>query len=513
MPNITADEIVTLRHKRHFIQFGGAKPNNPVRYGGQDAQYMVVEGVSNPEIGGVDPIFVHDPRRQGLYRLVGRSISAPDLPQATLLLREKHGSIPRQLTKIGCKFNLYEPTGACGDLSDFLGGWVDYVLIYSGALVTDKDYGNRSGWDSDDPIEDSLSLMLSDIYPLGALSFGEGASTQVDRNVVDIVYGSMLSCGDCSPTDDGSNTIYAVTAPSGAGSPGLPAEIIYTVNGGLTWSQMDITGFGATEAPVAIDIAGNYLIVVGDGAYFYALINAQTGAPGTFTKVTTGFIAANKPLDIYVVSPREIFFSAQNGYVYKCTSINAGVVVVSAATATTSDLYRVHGLDETIVCVGKNGAIIKSTNRGITWATTTTSPAGLLTDLYAIVVKSRTEFWVGSNFGRAYYTLNGGESWVELSFVGSGSGQIKDIVFVNDEVGYISFSNTTPRASLLCTWNGGADWTSTSPRVLNYPTMNYGNRIAFPNAAGSIAVNNVAIAGIAGNGVDGIILVGVAAKM
>jgi len=513
MPNLTADEIVTLRHKRHFIQFGGAKPNSPVKYGGQDAQYMVVEGVSNPETGGLDPVFVHDPRRQGLYRLIGRSISAPDLPQATLLLREKHGAIPRQLTRIGCKFNLYEPTGACGDLSDFLGGWVDYVLIYSGAVVSDKDLGNRSAWDADDPIEDSLSLTLSEIYPMGSLSFGEGAATQVDRNVVDIVYGSVVSCGDCSPADDGANRIYAVTAPSGAGSPGLQAEVVYTANGGATWSQVNITGFGATEAPVAIDIVGSYLVVVGSGAYFYALLNSQTGAPGTFTKVSTGFVANKAPLDIYVVSPREIFFSGQGGYVYKSSNLSAGVTPVTDGSVTASDLYRISGAEDVIVAVGKDGALIKSLNRGATWASTTTAPVGTLTDLYAIAVKSRSEFWVGSNYGRAYYTLDGGESWLELSFIGNGSGQVKDIVFVNEEVGYISFSNTTPRASLITTWNGGSDWTSTSPRIMNYPTMNYGNRIAYPVADSSIAVNNIAIGGLAGNGTDGIILVGVAARM
>ena len=101
-----------------------------------------------PESGGVDPIWNPDPRRIGSYTLVGRQITPPDLASATLLMRERHGAIPRQLGKINCQFNLYEPTGKCKDLSDFLAGWSDYVLIYSGAIVTDKDLGDRSAWDS-----------------------------------------------------------------------------------------------------------------------------------------------------------------------------------------------------------------------------------------------------------------------------------------------------------------------------------------------------------------------------
>jgi len=77
MPKPNSDEIITQKHKRNFIQFGGAGPENVVKYAGQDAQYIAIDGVSLPESGGIDPIFVPDPRRQGAYRLVGRSITPP----------------------------------------------------------------------------------------------------------------------------------------------------------------------------------------------------------------------------------------------------------------------------------------------------------------------------------------------------------------------------------------------------------------------------------------------------
>ena len=62
------------------------------------------------------------PSRPGQYRLVGRTITAPDLTTATLVMREMHGQIPRQLGRIGCQFNLYQNLGVCKDLSDFVGG-------------------------------------------------------------------------------------------------------------------------------------------------------------------------------------------------------------------------------------------------------------------------------------------------------------------------------------------------------------------------------------------------------
>lgn len=515
MPNPLANDVVTYKHKRNFIQFGGPRPNNLIRYAGQDAQYLSIEGVGVPESGGIDPIWVPDPSQAGKYRLVGRKITPPDLASATLKMLEKHGSIPRQLTRIGCSFNLYELTGDCGDLSDFLNGWSDYILVYSYGLVTDKDLGTRSAWDSDEQVEDSLSLTLADVYPIGALSFGEQAAAQVDREVADVVYGGKEQCGDCGPQDDGTQLIYAVTKSSGAGSPGLPGEVIYSTNGGGTWTELAITGLGATADPSAIDIVGTKLVVLvpSELAYYYAEINANTGVPGTFTKVTTGFVAAKGPTDLYVVGTREVYFSGSGGYVYKATDIAAGVTVVNAAAATTQDLLRIHGAGETIVASGKASTVIRSINRGATFAITTANPSAVATDVLGLAVLDKNRIWVTLATGRTVYTINGGETWTLVGHADAGTGVSRDIVFVNDEVGYFTHSNNTPTGKLYSTWNGGADWTASAPRIQNWPALNRINRIAVPKVDAGVAANNVAVAGLSGGGTDGILLIGVASRL
>lgn len=512
MPAPNADEIITYKHKRNFIQFGGPSPVNVVQYAGQDAQYMSVEGVSDPESGGIDPIWVPDPVRIGAYRLVGRSITPPDLASASLMLREKHGSIPRQLQRIGCAFNLYEPTGVCKDLSDFLRGWSDYVLVYSNALVTDKDYGTRTSFDSDDPVTDTLSLTLADIYPIGALGFGEEAAALIDREVIDIVYGNSLTCGNCGVENDGTKWIYGLVTTSGAGSPGLPAEVVYSVDGGANWTETNITSFGATETPLAIDIVGQYLVVLGLDAYFYAEISNQTGVPGTFTKISTGFVAAGSPVDLYVASPREVYFCGDGGYIYKATDITAGVSVISAGDATTTDLNRIHGVDSTIVIVGDTGVVLVSTNRGQTFATAVASPVAAT--LQALLVISDNIWWIGTGGGELWYTLNGGNSWSEKNFSGSGAGQVYDIVSAGTDTIFFSHSTADPTARLFSSWNGGADFANSSPRILNLPTFDRATRLALPQAAHiSVAANNIAVAGLAGNGTDGIILLGIASRL
>lgn len=509
MPDIRADEILTQKHKRAYIQYGGARPNNPVAYQGQDAQYMSIDGVSVPELGGIDPIWVPDPRRVGKYKLVGRRYSPADLVTATLNIREKHGSIPRQLLS-GCTFNLYETSGICGNLMDFVGGWSDYVMLYTGAVVTEKDLGTRTAFDSDEEIVDGLSLVLSSAYPVGSLAFGEGASAQIDREAIDIVFGTPNGCDDC---DNGDKRLYAIIATSGAGSPGLPPELVYSVDGGQTWAQANVNTAGAAEALYAVDVVGNYLVVIGADAYHIAEINASTGVPGTFSKITAGFVASKSPRDIYVAGPREVYFVGLGGYVYKSVDITAGVTVLNAGSATTANLNRVKGRGDTIVAVGASGTVIRSVNRGVTWASVTTAPAGTL-NIKAVEVLDKDRYWVGTDFAaHLYYTLNGGESWTEQSFEGTNTGSIEDIVFATDEVGYFVHTTSTPTARLFTTWDGGADWTRRANRIINWPTFNRANRIAIPATEDpGYSANAIAVAGLAGNGVDGIVLMGYAAR-
>lgn len=516
MPALNADEIVTNRHKRNFLQLGGPRPANSVKFAGQDAQYMSIEGVSIAESGGVDPVWVPDPRVIGKYRLVSRKISPPDLAKATLKLLERHGSIPMQLQRIGCSFNMYELTGTCKDLSDFLGGWSDYVLVYSGALVTDKDLGTRTGWDSDEQVEDSMSLILADVYPVGALSFGEQAGTQVDREVLDIHYGTAQQCGDCGVPDDGTKNVYALVKSSGAGSPGLPAEVVYSIDGGRNWSQMNITGMGATADPTFIEVVGTRLVVGvnSEGAYYYSDIDINGNPSSTWTKVTTGFVAAKGPNDIYLVSPREVYICGDGGYVYKSTDITAGVTVINAGVATAQNLTRIHGQGNTIVAVGAASTCIKSLNSGATFATTTVAPSLVSTTLNGITVLDSKRYWVATGLGRIVYTVDGGETWGQSNFDLAGTGVAYDVVFASDEVGYFSHSNATPTARIFATWDGGATWTRTTPRIQNMPTFNRATRLAVPYGADSgVAVNNLAVGGLGGGGTDGIVLMGIAARL
>lgn len=516
MPKLTADEVITQQHKRAYIQWGGPRPNNPVTFAGQDGQYMTITGVSNPEAGGFDPIWAPDPANAKRYRLIGRKATAPDLPSATMMFYEKHGVLPRQLFK-QCPFSAYEVAGTCMDLSDLYNGVTDYLLIYSMGLVADKNLGDRVSMDSDDLVGDELSITLSDIYPVGPLGFGDNALTLIDREVLDVTYGTREMCGNCGPANDGSKWIYAITRSSG-GSPGLPSEVIYSTDGGATWNQTTVTGIGATEDPNHIEAIGSRLVVLSatagsatSGGYYWADVDPDTGVPGTWTKVTSGFVASAQPRDMFALSPREVFFCGDAGYIYKSTDITSGVTVLNAGAATAQNLARIHGGDDVLVSVGASGTVIKSTNRGATWAATAAAPT--TSGLVSVQALSAKVIWTGAVNGYLWYTLDGGKTWIKKGFSGEGTGQVFDLLFVTSEVGYMLNANATPTARLFVTLDGGYNWTNSSWRLLQWPVFNYAKRIAAPTSSDSaVNVNNVAVAGIT-SGNDGVLLLGVSQKL
>lgn len=519
MPKPSADEVVTkVKHVRQFIQFKGPFPTKPLLFNGQDAQRAIVGGVTVPEFGTIDPIYAPSVYDSDEYDLIGRKINTPELPQATVTFLERHGSLPRQLQEMGC-FNLYNYVGQCKDLSDQVAGWDDYVLIYSSGMVENKNLGDRSTWDDDTQVEDELPAKFAAIYPIGKLSFGDQAQAIITLEVIDAVFANATGCAECSVDNDGTQWAYAVTKSTGT-TPGTAPRLIYTVDGGVTWGQAAIDGLGDTEDPAGIDIVGGRLLVYTRTAggptisgYYWSDINTATGVPGTWTKVTSGFVASFQVYDCVVLSSREVFFCADGGYIYKSTDITSGVTVVSPGNATTTALRRIHGKGNVLVAVGGSGTVIKSINRGVTWQTTTTSP--IVATLQAIAVVDDGIFWIGSASGTLHYSLNGGENWTQQTFDGSGAGQIRDIVFVSDEVGFFSHDTATPTGRLFATWTGGTFWTRSAPRINNMVTANRFNRVVTPGRSVhvSIASNIVLLAGLAGNGSDGVLVLGQANRL
>lgn len=516
MPLPTADQIVTQQHKRYFYQLLGAAPENAILYGGLDGQYLTIETQTIP-LGDITPINVGDPNRYKQFRRIGQETAPPDFDTMTVNFLQHHNAIPRQLYDMtNCVTTFYEMTGFCKDPSVLTRKVEDYIKIMSNSQATNIEAGG-SAFDADAMVQDNVDFtVLSGVYAVAGLNVGEKAGTEVASEVVDIVYGDRVECGQCGPNDNGTQLIYAVLNNTVA-SPGIGPSVIYSLDGGTTWTVIAINGATSNDIPKAIDIVGQNLVVVYNdnlaGGYFVSPLNSITGAPNaTFTQVTTGFVSGNAPNDIYVANPREVYFCGDGGYVYKSEVILNGVSVLDAANTTTDNLNRIDGSESTVVAVGDGAAVVYSLNRGDTFALATNAPAAFSLD--ALQVMDEFRWWVGDSEGDIYWTNTRGETaWTETTLPAATAGAlaaIQDIVFVNDEIGYIVATTSAPAAVFFGTINGGRSWEADAS-TNTFPTLDRVNRLAYPRVSNqSVAANNLAFAGLAGNGTDGIILLGIA---
>jgi hypothetical protein len=493
IPN--ADQIVTTRHIRDFIQFHGPSPHNKPQFYGQDAQYMLVSSLAIPEVGTIAPVWAPDPQSPaGYYYLVNKTIAAPGtLPKATITLLERHGAVPRHLGRVG-EFNLYEVVGNAADLSDFARGWTDYVMIYANGMVETKTPGARGNWNTDKEALDQLAATFSAIYGIGPLGLGEVVLPTYE--VLDVTYGSFRRRGDIGPYDDGTQAIYACTKHGG----GAGGFVKYSLDGGGTWTTLTVTGIGATEDLTCIRIMGEYLVVMGNIAvgHYYIEINPLTGAPvgSTWTKVTGGYVAAKYPKSMWISNPREAFICAVGGYIYKMTDPTAAVTVANAGVATTEDLNRIDGQNGLIVAVGDAATVVVSSNYGLSWAPTATDPGA--DDVKGVAIVNPATYWVCDGAGDVYWTDDSGAVWHALAALPN-LDCANDIVFATPEVGYVVGDNGSALGLIFATWNGGETWVQAlrGPRLMNALTVQGVNSIAVPRVSASdpeVAADNVALA-------------------
>jgi photosystem II stability/assembly factor-like uncharacterized protein len=511
MPVTQTNENLTQNFIRAFTQRGGPAPNNPYRFAGMDEQYLMVGDISRPDRGGINAINVNDPQVRGLFKQTGITIDAPDIPSAEITFKQKFGGIPWYKFRLNCPINIYESEGLCNDPADPLNGWLTMNVLSRG-LSSDKTYAGRTPFDGSDESTAAVQFSwLGDVYSVGGIPIGEVASVEVTTEVVDGVYGGFAQCSDCGPGNDGTQWIYQLQQTAG-GSSAVNGVVEYTTNGGRTWAASAITGLAIGSLVTAIDIVGQYLVVVSktENAYYVSQINQMTGVPGTWTKVSSGFVAAKTPNDMFVESPSRVYFVADGGYIYLSTDILSGVSVLSAAGTTSNNLNRIHGGGGVLLAVGASNTIIKSTNRGVSWAATA---AGVTGAHSAVAVKTVLEYWVGTldTSGKVWYTLDGGASWTQQVLPGAALTAIQDIVWPTAEAGYIAATRTGPTAALFATVMGGALWgeNNTSRLPGNLPTFGRANRLAVPRVPDvMVAANNIAISGLGGGLVDGIILIG-----
>src|SRR3972149_753594 len=408
-----------------------------------------------------------------------------------------------RLARRRCYHDFQVHIGLCQDLQDFNGGW-DKVLVLERGHITQYNTDDLGALASDEraAVNENIPVQGRDYYEIKRLDLAEICSASVIQEVIAVVFADKRTCGECGDSSDGWQKLLALVKAVG-GSPGLGAQIVYSDGAGATCAATPITTLGATEEPDDMSPLGIYTVVVSQdsNSHHYAETEDILDGAETWAEHGTGYEVGGEPKVIFVLKPGYAWVGGAGGYIYFLDNPANDPVIQDAGAATTQPINAIHAYDEdNVLAVGNSNAVIHTTD-GETWAAVTGPSIGV--NLNTCWMLSKTTWLVGTAGGRLYYTYDSGTTWTEKGFTGSGAGVVRDIRFVNGQVGYMSHDTVTPAGRILRTINGGYSW------------------YVMPEGAGSIPANdrinslatcgdpNIIVGGgLAGDASDGILVKG-----
>lgn len=448
--------------------------------------------------GDVTPIYCPDPAAYNAFKKVGKIKGAPGNPTSSLAARL---GLVNFLINVKCAFDIQARLGTCKDPQDLKNGW-EVIFLLPNAEATSKGIDEMVALEPGDrkAIMTTADVSVDDVLQLDRIAFTRKADTMVDREVVDIIVCDALSCGDCGPVSDGCEKVYALIKTSGA-SPGIWAEVVYTLDGGITWNEEPIDSLGSNEDPKRFACIGENIVVISNDSC--SLHYADKDALGAWAEVGTGFVATKCPNAMFSVDSAHTWIVGDGGYIYFTADPVTGVTVQDAGIASTQILRAVHFLDqERGLVVGNVNTVLVTTNGGITWQSKTGPAVGV--SLTACWMDGENRFFVGTEVGRLYYSEDGGDTWTQISFPGSGAGTVWDIRFVapGSAVGYMAHSTATPAGRILRTLDHGHTWYVLPEGTGSIPANDKINKVAICDQ------NRIWGGGLADNGSDGIIVAG-----
>jgi photosystem II stability/assembly factor-like uncharacterized protein len=492
--------MVESSFSRVFLMKNRANPLRAPIYEG-----LMRAGAMTLDQGKLTTIWIPDPENYGKYLVAGKIPGEPGLPQLSIDARYTTDlSDLLKMVNDGCDHDIQVHIGACKNPQDFNGGW-SKVIVLEGARENSyatTDIGSLMPSQRTEVVE-TAKFEGQVLYELKPMEFSEKAATQINDEVVGVVFCDSPSCGTCGITSDGCSVIFAVTKSSG-GSPGLLASVVFTTDGGSNWQNDPIDSLGASDSPTGLACVGGNLVVISDSglALSWAPLADIIAGVETWQQMSLGFVAAKGPRAILSVTQSLTLIVGSGGYIYSSDDPTSSVNVLDAGNATVNNLNAVAAADlENFVAVGAANTVVFSTDGGANWETVTGPAVGIvLTSVEAI---SRTEWWVGGANGKLYFTNNSGLTWAEKAFPGSGSGSVGAIKFASPTVGYLAHATSTPKGRILRTINGGFSWYVLPEGKGTMPANNRINALAVcPD------MNKVYGGGLASNGTDGILVAG-----
>lgn len=401
-----------------------------------------------------------------------------------------------------CRVDVFALIGKCGNPQDFTEGGEKWVYFPDGR-ISSHSYENFGafGRDENNPTNESVDMTSEEYYEFLYMTQEQVGSSVTTRQIytVDVYTGN-----DCENCPDPCDRVLATMAGANA-TPGTQPTILYSADGGSTWSSQTISTLFSNEDIVDGAVIGGDIVYISNTAneIHYTDIELLYDGTNTWQQVNSGFVKNKGAKAMAVADVRHIWIVGDGGYIYFSSNHKVGVSVQDAGVATTQNLNAVSAFDKfNVLTVGNSNAVVYTKNGGDTWNTATGPAVGV--NLGACWMWDAATWFVGEGAGgtgKLWLTTDSGKTWSQRGLPAAYS-RIYKIVFISEAEGYLLASDGS-QTYVLRTITAGNEWVVLPQGKQAVPVD---NTFLTDVAVCSKYSNTAFAAGLASNGTAGIIL-------
>jgi photosystem II stability/assembly factor-like uncharacterized protein len=389
------------------------------------------------------------------------------------------------LEQVNCPFTLFVNMSKSGRKDLFTN--FDRTFVLSQATITSE---GLTGLTTRTPDDNTRAEQTFDISGEALLRlFEQDIARQTiteTASINKVIFTNEQTCRtDDDPASDFCQTGFAST-DAGTGSPSASAQVLITTNGS-TWTAASADPFGAAEDITGIvgfelDRDSTRVIVARgttDGAN-PAEIGYSDDSGATWTLVDVGAVNGEfvpTQHGMTSVDRNNTWLCTDGGYIYYSADAGLTWTAQESGSITATAWNAIEFVTDEIGWVGgASNAIARSIDGGASWSSITGPSAEAANAVISIAAIDKNRAWLGYDSGTMYYTIDAGVTWTQRSFTGSGVGEVRDIAFLNESLGYMLSDTAAPLGTVLWTIDGGYTWST-----LTTPTNSGLNALALCN--------------------------------
>ena len=436
---MTTFQAATQALSRVFVAEGAAGPGNPPVF-----QSCLAMGSTSQSIGSVTFIYCPDPDNYNQFIAVGEIQEREEQVETSLSGHFPLTSRSRlvQWAKSKTPLAIHVHFGQSTNPQNF-NTFVKAVIFDEGAKISSLDIDELGALEESGSIGESVDISAASFYEVVPMTYVSIQNDTIETGGVDAwlerLYDEYLPVSQRF-------AVFVVTNGDGSTTGG---KLIYTIDGGANYSEIDLTtAIVAGNSPSGVAAVNGVPVIVSADVTNMFYVDVVAGD----TAVTT--VATGNAINAIDSAGAFAYVVGDSNYMGKITDYSAAPEDVDAGSG--GNLVSVSVHPSGAVAAGDDAGYVFFSADGLNFGGVQIDAGNSVT---AVEVVNADIAWAGTDTGKLFYTQNGGQSWVQSSFPGSGSGEVTDIRFPTLSVGFIAHRPATGNAYLVKTVGAGASGT------------------------------------------------------